>query len=73
MSNMTVAADLSDEDHFPTNPAYSDLHPDLVAFSDQTKASSHCGTVCFETNFKGIKGLAGGQNRELTEKVDEND
>ena len=54
MLRMTcVLADLSEQYHFPTSLACSDLRPDLVVYSQQTKATIIVElTVCYETNFE---------------------
>ena len=55
LDDVTVLTDLPDCDQyqFPSNLALSDLRPDLVAYSNQTKSVTLMElTVCYETNFR---------------------
>ena len=50
---MNVLVNLSEQYHFPTSLAYSNLRPDLVIHSDHTKTATIVElTVCFEERRK---------------------
>ena len=71
--DMCVLADLSEQYHFPTSLACSDLRPDLVIYSQQTKAAIIVElTVYYETNFEEARSRREGKYRELVEEVESN-
>ena len=72
--DICVLADLSEQYHFPTSLACSDLRPDLVVYSQQTKAAIIVElTVCYETNFEEARSRKEGKYySELVEEVESN-
>lgn len=71
--DMTVLADLNDQYQFPPVLAPSDLRPDLVAYSEETKTAVIVElTVCFETNFQEARARKEEKYSELVEEVEQN-
>ena len=70
---MTVLADLDNQYQFPPALAPTDLRPDLVAYSDETKSAMIVElTVCFKTNFQEARARKEGKYSELVEEVEQN-
>ena len=54
--DMKVVADLEQQYQFPPSLPFTDLRPDLVAYSCLAKTAIIVAlTVCFETNFQDAK------------------
>ena len=69
-----VIADLAEQYQFQTSLAFTDLRPDLVAYSCLAKTAIIVElTVCFETNFKDAQKRKETKYTELVEEVEKND
>ena len=71
--DMTILADLNDHYQFPPVLAPTDLRPDLVAYSEETKSAILVElTVCFETNFEEARARKEAKYSELVDEVEQN-
>ena len=72
--DVVVVADLAEQYQFPTSLAFTDLRPDLVAYSCLAKTAIIVELiVCFETNFKDAQKRKEAKYTELVEEVEKND
>ena len=72
--DMKVVADLEQQYQFPPSLAFTDLRPDLVAYSCLSKTAIIVELpVCFETNFQDAKERKATKYSELVEEIEEND
>ena len=66
---MKVVADLEQQYQFPSSLTFTDLRPDLVAYSCLAKTAIIVElTVCFETNFQDAKERKATMYSELVSK-----
>ena len=71
---MEVVADLEQQYQFPPSLTFTDLRPDLVAYSCLAKTAIIVKlTVHFETNFQDAKERKAAKYSELVEEIEEND
>ena len=72
--DVVVVVDLEQQYQFPMSQAFTDLRPDLAAYSCLTKTAHHCGIDCLlETNFQDAKQRKVATYSVLAEKVEERD
>ena len=72
--DVTVLTDLpnGDQYQFPSSLTLTDLHPDLVAYSNLTKSVTMVElTVCYETNFKDAQSRKEEKYMELVEEIEQ--
>ena len=68
-----VVADL-EQHQFPMSLAFTDLRPDLVAYSCLAKTAITVElTICFESNFQDAKERKVAKYSELVEEIEGND
>ena len=72
--DVVIVADLDQQYLFPTSLAFTDLRPDLVAYSCLAKTAIILElTICFETNFQDAKQRKVAKYSELVEEIEDRD
>ena len=71
--NIQMVADLENQYHFLTSLTYTDLQPDLVVYSEQTRIAILVElTVCFEDTFDDARACKEAKYADLLDKTEEN-